>query len=305
MKQEDVLAPAPTVLTQAQRAFYWKNGYLLLEAMIDADWLARLRARTAAVVAESRAITKSDATFDLEPGHGPDSPRLRRLSSPTTHDPLYWQFAAESIVPDIAADLIGPDVKFHHAKLNFKWADGGEEVKWHQDAQFSPHTNFSPLTIGVYLEDVGPGQAPLGVVPGSHEGPLYDQYNDKGQWIGCLADADVARARCDNAVYLSGPAGSLTIHNCRTVHGSRPNASGQGRPLLLNVYSAADAFPYAANALPSPHDGTIVRGKPARWARHDPRPGQVPPDWSGGYTSLFALQQGEDWDEEQRRPAAE
>jgi hypothetical protein len=37
-----------------------------------------------------------------------------------------------------------------------------------------------------------------------------------------------------------------------------------------------------------------VRGRPARWARHDPRPCLVPPDWSGGYTSIFALQQGED-----------
>ena len=28
------------------------------------------------------------------------------------------------------------------------------EVKWHQDIQYWPHTNYSVLTIGVYLEDV-------------------------------------------------------------------------------------------------------------------------------------------------------
>ena len=96
-----------------------------------------------------------------------------------------------------------------------------------------------------------------------------------------------------------GPAGSVTIHNCRTIHGSRPNLSDFGRPLLLNVYSAADAFTYTANPLPSRYEGTIVRGRPARYAHHDPRPCQVPPDWSGGYTSLFALQQEEEWDETQ------
>ena len=46
----------------------------------------------------------------------------------------------------------------------------------------------------------------------------------------------------------------------------------------------------------------IVRGEPALWAYHDPRPCLVPPDWSGGYTSLFALQQKEKWEDVQPSP---
>ena len=43
-----------------------------------------------------------------------------------------------------------------------------------------------------------------------------------------------------------------------------------------------------------PNSGqTIIRGKPAKWVHHDPRPCLLPPDWSGGYTSIFALQQAE------------
>ena len=96
-----------------------------------------------------------------------------------------------------------------------------------------------------------------------------------------------------------GPAGSVTIHNCRTIHGSKPNDSDHGRPLLLNTFSAADAFTYTANPVPSKYAGAMVRGRPARYAHHDPRPCQIPPDWSGGYTSLFALQQEEEWDADQ------
>ena len=33
----------------------------------------------------------------------------------------------------------------------------------------------------------------------------------------------------------------------------------------------------------------------ARAGHHDPRPCLLPPDWSGGCTSIFALQQEEDW----------
>jgi ectoine hydroxylase-related dioxygenase (phytanoyl-CoA dioxygenase family) len=142
------------------------------------------------------------------------------------------------------------------------------------------------------------------VVPGSHLGDLFDQYNEQGEWVGCLGAGDVARVPIETADYLTGPSGSVTVHNCRAVHGSRPNLSDQGRPLLLNVYSSADAFPYTANPLPSRHAGAIVRGTPARHAHHDPRPCLIPPDWSGGYTSLFALQQEESWDAEQLETVA-
>jgi hypothetical protein len=49
-----------------------------------------------------------------------------------------------------------------------------------------------------------------------------------------------------------------------------------------------------------------VRGKPARWAYHDPRPCLLPPDWSGGYTSIFAVKQEEKGPPSirRRRPAA-
>ncbi|HUR72922.1 MAG TPA: phytanoyl-CoA dioxygenase family protein, partial [Sporichthya sp.] len=292
---DDILATEPRVLTRAQRESYFENGYLLVERAVPPDWIERLRAATQEMVERSRALGRSDAIFDLEPGHTAENPRLRRLTSPVDQHEAYWEFASapDSPLPDLIADLVGPDVKFHHSKLNFKWAAGGEEVKWHQDISYWPHTNYSPLTAGLYLYDCGPEQGPLMVVPGSHEGPLYSQYNDRDEWVGCLSEADVKEVAIERAAELGGPAGSITIHNCRAVHGSRPNLSAQGRPLLLNAYSAADAFPYTANPLNSSHAGAIVRGQAARWASHDPRPCQVPPDWSGGYTSLFALQQGE------------
>jgi ectoine hydroxylase len=293
MTPEDVLSRPARVLSQKQREAYFADGYLLLEKIISDQWLERLRAVTDQIIEESRTISRSDEIWDLEDGHSKESPRLRRLSSPNDKHPVYWEYASQSVLPDIVADLVGPNVKFHHSKLNFKWARGGEEVKWHQDIGFWPHTNYSPCTLGTYLYDCGPDQGPLGVVTGSHNGPLYDQYDDQGKWVGCLSDEDARSIDQAKVVYLPGPAGSVTIHNCRTIHGSKPNQSGQGRPLLLNVYAAADAFPYTHNPLYSKYDQQIVRGEGVRWAHHDARPCLLPPDWSGGYTSIFALQQAE------------
>ena len=294
MTQEDILALEPKFLTQAQRIAYFENGYLLLERVLSDEWIERLRQATNEKIEESRSISESDAVWDLEDGHTAENPRLRRLSAPNDQHPTYWQYASKSIVPDIIADLVGPDVKFHHSKLNFKWAKGGEEVKWHQDIQFWPHTNYSPCTVGTYMYDCGPDQGPLMVLPGSHNGELYNQYNHQDEWVGCLNSEDEARLDTSKAVSLEGPAGSLTIHNCRTLHASKPNRSELGRPLLLNIYTAADALPYTYNPIQSKYMETIVRGQRARWAHHDPRPCLIPPDWSRGYTSIFAAQQEED-----------
>ncbi|MGE0800007.1 MAG: phytanoyl-CoA dioxygenase family protein [Lautropia sp.] len=294
MTPEAILAIPPKVLTQSQREHYFREGYLLLPGVIDADWLARLRAATDGLIERSRAISRSDAVFDLEPGHSAEAPRLRRVSKPVEQDPAYWSYVTDSIMADIVADLVGPDVKFHHSKLNFKWLRGGEEVKWHYDIAFWPHTNYSPLTVGTYLYDCGMEQGPLAVLPRSHEiEPLLSQYDDDGQWTGCLSDRDVARLDLSGVQYLTGPAGSLTLHNCRMLHSSPKNQSDLGRPLLLNAFSSADAFPYTVNPIQSRYDQAIVRGRPALHSHHDPRPCLMPPDWSGGYSSIFALQQRE------------
>ncbi len=294
MTPDEIRAIPPKFLSEAQRESYFETGYLLVEKAISDDWIERLCATTEEMIDRSRAIGRSDAVWDLEEGHGAAKPRLRRLSSPNDEHPTYWDYAAKSIVPDIVADLVGPNVKFHHSKLNFKWAEGGEAVKWHQDIGFWPHTNYSPLTVGTYLYDCGPDQGPLCVVSGSHNDGLLDQYNDEGEWVGCLSDADAAEIDMSRVRDLEGPAGSITIHNCRTIHSSRPNNSPISRPLLLNVYAAVDAFAYTVNPLRSRYDRAILRGGPVRWAHHDPRPCLMPPDWSGGYTSIFALQQEED-----------
>jgi hypothetical protein len=294
MTPEAILRHQPRVLSQKQREAYFTDGYLLLDRIVPMEIIERLRATTAEMVERSRSVTKSDAVWDLENGHSTARPRLRRLSCPCDHHPVYWDYVSHSLLADIAADLLGPDVKFHHSKLNFKASQGGTEVKWHQDIQFWPHTNYSLLTIGTYIYDCGLQNGAVGVIPGSHNGPLYDQYNDKGQWTGCLNESDVAKLDTSKAVYLEGPAGSLTIHNCRTVHGSKPNDSPVDRPLFLVTLASSDAYAYTPNPLKSRYEHFHIRGKPARWAHHDPRPCLVPPDWSGGYTSIFALQQGEE-----------
>jgi len=277
------------ILKPGQREAYERDGFIAVEGVVPQAWLERLLEVTAEYVEKSRELAQSDARFDLEPSHSATEPRIRRLNSPADQHATFWEFASQSPILDAVEDLIGPDLKFHHGKLNFKAPRGGEEVKWHQDIQFWPHTNYDLLTVGVFLCDVEPRMGNVGFVPGSHCGELYDQY-DGDDWVGCLSDADTAALPLDTAVYPTGPAGTITIHNCRTVHGSAPNESEHQRPLLLQTYAPADAFAYTDLVRATKYGDTLIRGEAARWARHDPRPCQVGPTRA---RTIFEVQQRE------------
>lgn len=125
---------------------------------------------------------------------------LRRLKSPDTASETYWNFSTV-LMADVAADLVGPNVVFHHSKLNFKWFDASDTVKWHQDIQFFPHTNYNVLTIGCYLADTTMDNGPLAALKGSHNMDLFNQYDADGNWTGMLSDKDAASINMDDVEY--------------------------------------------------------------------------------------------------------
>ncbi len=284
-----------SVLSEEQREFYRNEGYLQLPGLVDQEWLAELRSVSAAFVELSREISASNRVLDVEPTHRAEQPKLRRLNSPVDNHETFRRFSLEGPPAQVAMALLGGPVRYHHSKLNYKWSDGGEEVKWHQDIQFWPHTDFTPLTIGVYLDDVDDEMGPMGVLPGSHTGKLYDLYDADGSWAGAIADDDLASIDLSPMVWLKGPAGSMTVHNCCMVHGSLPNHSARPRPLLLQTYSAIESYPVAgigANGVTGRTSGVIIGGPPTQQLTIDGRRLHGAPDWSrSGPPTIFGSQQ--------------
>ena len=140
------------------------------------------------------------------------------------------------------------------------------------------------------MADIGSEQGPLQVVPGSHKYEIYQHYDSEGQWTGAITECDLVKAGLDTAVELSGLAGSVSVHHSCTIHGSEQNLSKLGRPVFVITYSAADAIPYTTAPYPSSHYGELVRGRQPRYAHHQALKMPLPPDWSGGYTSIFSHQ---------------
>jgi ectoine hydroxylase-related dioxygenase (phytanoyl-CoA dioxygenase family) len=291
MTPERVLQHPPLVLDRAARERYFADGFLTVPGYVGSAWLQRLRAVVDTKIEESRAHSASDDQFDLAPDHTSEKPNIRRLRKAVDQHPELWAFAQDSSVVDLVADLLGPDIRFHSSKLNFKWSDGGDAVRWHQDIQSWPHTSFSVLTFGVYLDDTGPEQGPLTAIPGTHRGPIFDQFDDDGRWTGALTARDTATLSANTAIDMCGPAGTVVLLHCRVVHGSAANYSSRMRPLLLNVYASADALPMTPAPAPTSKTGVLVRGQEPLHVHMEPYPARLPPRWDQvGYRSIFAAQ---------------
>lgn len=277
-------------LTDEQIDAYRRDGYVALTSVIDARRISELRAVTERFVDRSHAIGASDGLFDLDPLHSAQTPTLRRIKNPADNDPLYRWVAFESPIPDIVAELLGPDVKFHHSKLNLKGGRVGAPVEWHQDAAFYPHSNDDVLAVGLLLDDATAENGCLVVLPGSHREKVHEHYDDGGRFIGRMREEDIGRFDGGKGQLLELPAGSIHIHHYRLIHWSAPNTSPDDRRLLINAYSAADAMPLTADPTKTRFFGAIVRGRAALTARRTAGDIRLPPDFSQGYSSIYELQ---------------
>ncbi len=261
-----------TVLTQQQIDRFWSDGAITIENAVTPDQLATLRSDFSNWMTESR---EHDAAygealdgrprFDLQPGHTSEKPALRRVQAPTEISNAYFDVMSDSRMTDMVADLIGPNIKHHHNKINSKLPGAATEVKWHQDFPFTPHSNTDLITALLMVDEVTDQNGPLEIAPGSHNGPMHSLWHD-GKFTGAVADEEAAAMQA-NAVRCFGPAGSVCLMHTCVAHGSAPNLSDMPRTLFIVVYSAADAMPCCPNPVPNRHDGLIVRGEDPRIVR--------------------------------------
>ena len=252
-------------LTKDQIETFQRDGAIVVENAVTPEALKALRSEFAGWVEESRQhkepfgnICDGRPRFDLDDDHGPNRPSLRRVASPTDVSDAYADVAFDSQMTDMAADLLGPDVRFHHAKVNSKLPHTKTVVKWHQDFPFDPHSNDDTLTALLFMDDVTLENGPLMIAPGSHKCPLHSHYQN-GVFTGAIAGTAEAAFQ-DAATPCTGPAGAVCLMHSRVAHASTANTSAHPRTLYIVTYAAADAAPLSPVAVPSPDQGRIVRG---------------------------------------------
>jgi ectoine hydroxylase-related dioxygenase (phytanoyl-CoA dioxygenase family) len=130
------------MITDRDVAQYHETGYLVVPDVIEPDLLGRLRAALDGLVANAASVTDHTDVYDLEPGHTPESPKVRRIKLPHSHTPVFWELAQYPRMVEIMNRLLGPSgARLQSSKINLKAPHYGSPVEWHQDWAFYPHTN--------------------------------------------------------------------------------------------------------------------------------------------------------------------
>jgi ectoine hydroxylase-related dioxygenase (phytanoyl-CoA dioxygenase family) len=230
------------MISQAEVDAYNRDGFIVVPEVLGKAELAEIRTVIAEIVAGAAKVTAHDDVYDLEPGHTPAEPKVRRIKTPHMVHPLFDRLVRSQKVIDICKALIGRELRLHGSKLNMKSAKYGSPVEWHQDWAFYPHTNDDILAIGVLLDDTSLENGPLLCTPGSHKGPVFSHHDDDGYFCGAVDPREIS-AEIKAARPCVGPAGSMSFHHVRTLHGSAQNVSDRPRNLLLYEVAAADAWP--------------------------------------------------------------
>ena len=271
------------VLSQIQQDRFWRDGYIVVDGAVAPDALTRLRQQMDDWDNESRAHTEpygeptvdGRPRFDMGAEHSAERPALRRINNPSEISDDFNAAMTNAPMVDMVADLIGPNVKYHHCKINTKLPGSQTVVRYHQDFPYTPHTNDDVITAMLLLDDVDEGNGCLMVVPGTHRGTI-DSLFQGGTFTGMVAPA-LEQDYLARQVPIEGKAGAVCLMHTRLQHGSEPNLSeNRRRAIYLCVYSAADAIPIARNPMPSTLEGTIVRGKASATARMIPLEVELP-----------------------------
>lgn len=302
MTPEEILDYRPRILSQAQREFFFAQGYLLVERAIDAARLARLReAFTALEARGEQPEYPPDFEFETLPD---GSRRLRQVLCAADYHPEIWSYVSSAPMTELAADVVGPNVQFRESGISFK-SPGGRGFGWHQDIVFFPSSNRSPIMTLTFVEDVESGMGPTRVIPGSHLGEIHDHYDADGEWLGLIGEHVKSRVpmpeleselvpgsesvreseseseseSVPESVAITGPAGSVLITNCAIVHAADENRSTRRRPMVLAGYASADTVSYADVPYKSRYRWRVVAGEPTREIHCDAQRLKMPPDW--------------------------
>ncbi len=127
--------------------FYRENGYLVVPGVLEPAMVESLRQEMALILDKARGVTAHTDVYDLEPGHRPEAPRVRRIKTPHKFFPGFQKLYREPRLVGILQKLLGADIRLHGSKINLKAEHYGSPVEWHQDWAFYPHTNDDLLAV--------------------------------------------------------------------------------------------------------------------------------------------------------------
>ena len=225
-----------TSLTSEEIAFYHENGFLRMRHVFTPEEVQELSDQLSYVM----------ETF-ITPGKGWSGPWRKDqqyLSAEEEEKAVlsvihgiqnYAEAWARAIIhPRLVgavADLIGPEVEFHHTTLHAKGPEYGTPFPMHQDYPFYPHQDGQYVDALIHVDTATERNGCIKFLAGSHKlGPL-EHIRGSGE-----PHLPPDQYRIEDAVSCPAEAGDVVLFSIYTIHGSALNRTQRWRRLMRVGY---------------------------------------------------------------------
>ncbi|MEO9523467.1 MULTISPECIES: ectoine hydroxylase [Marinobacter] len=235
-------------LTENELAQYERDGFLVFDNFLDTDTVRRFRDDLRAYE-RNDSVLRSEGTI-TEPG----KQEIRSIFGIHQLSERFDRLTRDPKILDMVHQLLGSDAYIHQSRINFKPGFHGKGFDWHSDFETWHAEDGMPrmraVSFSIALTDNTPFNGPLMLVPGSHKTFIpcvgrtpEDNYQSslKKQELGVPNAQDLRRIVDEHGIKApTGPAGSLIIFECNTLHASNANMSPWPRSNLFFVYNSVE-----------------------------------------------------------------
>ncbi|GGB08864.1 ectoine hydroxylase [Allosediminivita pacifica] len=265
-------------ISQEQAGSFERDGFLVLKGLFEPEEVEALIDSAAALREDLAGAKAEDIVTE------PESEAVRTVFRLEQHNALMQKLSRDKRLAGIARFLLGDEVYLHQSRLNYKPGFSGKEFYWHSDFETWHAEDGMPrmraVSASLLLTDNRAHNGALMLMPGSHktfiscQGETPDANHEsslKAQEVGTPSQQSLRdMATMCGIEDAEGPAGTLVLFDCNTLHGSNGNITPDPRSNAFFVYNAVSNAlddPYAAKA--ARPDFLAKRGEPEPIELHD------------------------------------
>lgn len=246
-------------ITEAQAQAFDRDGFLVLKDLFAPE---EIRALIDSATTLRETLAGSDAEGVVTE---PDTDAVRTVFELERQNALMDRLSRDRRLAGTARALLGDEVYIHQSRLNYKPGFTGKEFYWHSDFETWHAEDGMPrmraVSASLLLTDNRARNGALMLMPGSHRTFIACQgETPEDNHASSLAKQEIGTpsqeslrdmAEMHGLTDAEGPAGTLILFDCNTLHGSNGNITPAPRSNAFFVYNAvsnACVEPFAAPA---------------------------------------------------------
>lgn len=238
---------------QKWKADYDRDGFLVVEDVLDARTLATLRAGVERITANPDALPPSKRRYvQLERDYLKHKPQYNDLSAEQIGaavrnimelpllEPAFAELICYEPLLDVLETIFGSsEFHFHNYKCIIKAPKVSSVFRWHRDLPYLEHSTPNLITAMLCLDPMTEENGATVVLPGSHRVP----HESVGPQDMDIAEKDLPPGP---RVSVCCPAGSAVLFHVNIIHGGPANRSEIPRRNVIGIWAGPDTYPVTA-----------------------------------------------------------